>query len=122
VLDDYALTTTMMTYLLHYIAKQDIILFTGAPVIDFSQIEIPGTSSTELAGLAAAAAGAPSPEDPKTLRDMILASPHDLAMLKERNPPLADALLSGNLGLCCKNVFFVICVQKLGSIRVYQVG
>ena len=74
-------------------------MFAGAPVIDFSQIQIPGTSSTELSGLAAAAAGTPSPEDPKTLRDMILASPHDLAMLKERNPPLADALLSGSLGV-----------------------
>jgi len=68
-------------------------------VIDFSQIQIPGTSSSEMSGLAAAAAGAQTPEDPKTLRDMILASPHDLAMLKERNPPLADALLSGSLGL-----------------------
>jgi len=68
-------------------------------MIDFSQIEIPGASSTELAGLAAASAGTPTPEDPKVLRDMILASPHDLAMLKERNPPLADALLSGSLGL-----------------------
>jgi len=74
-------------------------LFVGAPVIDFSQIQIPGASSTELAGLAAAAAGSATPEDPKMLRDMILASPHDLAMLKERNPPLADALLSGSLGL-----------------------
>jgi len=73
----------------------------GAPVIDFSQIEIPGTSSTELAGLATATAGSASPEDPKMLRDMILASPHDLAMLKERNPALADALLSGSLGLLC---------------------
>jgi len=82
-------------YLLTYI----IWLCAGAPLIDFSQIEIPGTSSTELTRLAAAAASAPSPEDPKTLRDMILASPHDLAMLKERNPPLADALLSGSLGL-----------------------
>jgi len=68
-------------------------------MIDFSQIEIPGTSASEMSRLAAAAAGAPSPEDPQTLRDMILASPHDLAMLKERNPPLADALLSGSLGV-----------------------
>jgi len=68
-------------------------------VIDFSQIQIPGTSSSELSGLAAAATTrTPSPEDPKALRDMILASPHDLAMLKERNPPLADALLSNSLG------------------------
>jgi len=67
-------------------------------MIDFSQIEIPGTSSSEMSRLAAAAAGSPSLDDPQTVRDMILSSPHDLAMLKERNPPLADALLSGSLG------------------------
>jgi DNA damage-inducible protein 1 len=31
------------------------------------------------------------------LRELLLNSPHDVAMLKERNPPLAEALLSGNL-------------------------
>jgi len=80
-------------------SKLAVVMFPGAPVIDFSQIQIPGTSSSELSRLAAAAANVPTPEDPKTLRDMILASPHDLAMLKERNPPLADALLSGSLGM-----------------------
>lgn len=29
---------------------------------------------------------------------MLLANPHELSLLKERNPPLADALLSGDLG------------------------
>ncbi|XP_063071539.1 protein DDI1 homolog 2 isoform X3 [Engraulis encrasicolus] len=36
-------------------------------------------------------------EDPALLRDMLLANPHELSLLKERNPPLADALLSGDL-------------------------
>jgi len=77
-----------------------MMIFAGAPSIDFSQIQIPGPTTSELSGLAAAAAArTPSPEDPQTLRDMILASPHDLAMLKQQNPSLADAVLSGSLGV-----------------------
>lgn len=37
-------------------------------------------------------------DDPKYIRDMLLANPHELALLKERNPPLAEALQSGDLG------------------------
>ncbi|KAK2157615.1 hypothetical protein LSH36_188g08013 [Paralvinella palmiformis] len=66
------------------------------PTIDFGSIPVPGSSNqpvhpssnTQQAGLS---------DDPATLREMLLASPHDLALLKERNPPLADALLSGSL-------------------------
>ena len=29
---------------------------------------------------------------------MFLSNPHQLALLKERNPPLADALMSGDVG------------------------
>ena len=36
--------------------------------------------------------------DPATVREMFLSNPHQLALLKERNPPLADALTSGDVG------------------------
>ncbi|XP_044072247.1 protein DDI1 homolog 2 isoform X1 [Siniperca chuatsi] len=36
-------------------------------------------------------------DDPALLQQMLLSNPHELSLLKERNPPLADALLSGDL-------------------------
>ncbi|XP_021552179.1 protein DDI1 homolog 1 [Neomonachus schauinslandi] len=36
-------------------------------------------------------------DSPALIRSMLLSSPHDLSLLKERNQPLAEALLSGNL-------------------------
>ena len=50
------------------------------------------------AGPSRAPAAQGNPDDPATIRQMLLASPHDIALLKERNPPLAEALLSGSLG------------------------
>ena len=37
-------------------------------------------------------------DDPKVIRELLLKSPHDIAVLKERNPQLADALLSNDVG------------------------
>ena len=75
-------------------------------MIDFGAIQMPGMPGSGAArntGNPGASAGPSSgrsglPDDPAAVRDLLLNSPHDLALLKERNPPLAEALLSGDLG------------------------
>lgn len=69
---------------------------TGTPEIDFSQVQIPGFSSGPAVNQQPRGYQS-MPEDPATLRELLLHSPHDVALLKERNPPLAEALLSGSL-------------------------
>lgn len=81
---------------------------TDLPRIDFRSIAVPGTSGSRQRQPPGAQQSHSSPGDiasspqgldnPALLRDMLLANPHELSLLKERNPPLADALLSGDLG------------------------
>ncbi|XP_044919732.1 protein DDI1 homolog 2 isoform X1 [Mustela putorius furo] len=80
--------------------------FPNLPRIDFRSIAVPGTSGSRQrqppAQHSHSSPGdiASSPQgldNPALLRDMLLANPHELSLLKERNPPLADALLSGDL-------------------------
>ena len=74
--------------------------------IDFSQIQVPGAagpSSQQPRPVVPSTQQRVPPvqgveNDPAHLRDMFLADPHQLSLLKERNRPLADALLSGDLG------------------------
>ncbi|XP_033643718.1 protein DDI1 homolog 2-like [Asterias rubens] len=83
----------------------------GAPSMlnmDFSQIQIPGAAGPSVVSQRPTVPSSEQQQrvppvqvnenDPAHLRQMFLNDPHQLSLLKERNRPLADALLSGDLG------------------------
>ncbi|CAH1239553.1 DDI2 [Branchiostoma lanceolatum] len=76
------------------------------PMFDFSNIQVPGASSSSSSSSQQASrsqrppAAPQRPADepaPPQLLEMLRNSPHDRSLLKERNPPLSEAVEAGDL-------------------------
>lgn len=64
------------------------------PNIDWASIPVPGNPQLHPSGTAQPARQQADPDDPEVIRRHFLANPNELAVLRQQNPPLAQALES----------------------------
>lgn len=109
-------------------------VFIGLTGMDFSSIQIPGgapISSQSFSSPTTPSSGNRPPisvgkeDDPAEVREMFLANPDQLALLKQNNPRLADSLLSGDLesfSLVLREQIAVRREKQQQKIRLMQAG